>query len=67
MKNLVKCAKTAGTDPDKVEKFKASNKWLQGFKERKNVTVRAQTKNKKIKVAIQKIKTRQKLSLLCHV
>ena len=39
-------AKTPGADPDKIKKFKASNKWLQGFKERKNVTVRVQTNKK---------------------
>jgi len=38
--------KTPGVDPDKVKKFKASNVWLQGFMERKNVTVRVQTNKK---------------------
>ena len=45
-KMLKYVAKTPGADPVKVKKFKASNPWLQAFKERKNVTVRVQTNKK---------------------
>ena len=39
-------AKTPNADPEKIKKFKASNRWLQGFQERKGVSVRVQTNKK---------------------
>ena len=40
-------------DREKAEAFKASNKWLQGFKNRKGITLRVRT-NKKSKSAIKR-------------
>ena len=39
---------THGADPEKVKKFKATNRWLQGFQDRKGISDRVQT-NKKSK------------------
>ena len=37
---------TPGADPVKVKNFKATDKWLQGFKKRKGISVRVQINKK---------------------